>query len=54
MKPSVERRPAAAPAEEGKKPIKDSANVGAAPRRTVVLDKSVVPEDMLKPGRTDS
>ncbi len=53
-KSSVETRPAAAPAEESKKPIKDSASAGPAPRRTVVLDKSVAPQDMLNPGRADS
>jgi NTE family protein len=53
-KPSVEREPAAVPAEGSNKPIKGSADAGPAPRRTVVLDKSVVPEDLLNPGRVDS
>jgi hypothetical protein len=53
-KPSVERQPATAPAEESKSPIKDSANARVAPRRTVALDKSVAVDDMIKPGRTDS
>ncbi len=60
-KASVERQPAAAPApaptasstEESPKPAKDSSTAGAWPRRTVVLDKSVAPEDLLKPGRRD-
>jgi|GEM_PF-521633 len=57
-KPSVEQKPAASPSDASKKPIKGSADAGAALRRTAVLDKSVVPpdglKDMLKPGRADS
>jgi NTE family protein len=57
-KPSVERQPATvptpAPAEESKKPIKDSASARVAPRRTVALDKAVGAEDTLKPGCADS
>jgi len=53
-KPSVERQPAAVPAEGSNKPIKGPADAIPAPRRTVVLDKSLVPEDLLNPGRADS
>ena len=51
---TAETQPVLGPGDASKKPAKGSTDAGATLRRTALLDKSIVPEDMLKPGRKDS
>ncbi|MCI0665553.1 MAG: patatin-like phospholipase family protein [Acidobacteria bacterium] len=44
----------AGPGDAGKKKIKDAIEASPGIRRTVLLDKSLAPEDIPKPGRKDS
>ncbi|MGE0126852.1 MAG: patatin-like phospholipase family protein [Blastocatellales bacterium] len=53
-KPPVEQQPDAGRSDAGKRVIIDPADAVPNFRRTAVLDKSAVPEDVLKPGRKDS